>query len=269
VTITSNGNSIETDHVLLSITAIELVLHAPMDGTPDDIVLPASPWVANPSGTPVFVSGDPNAHLGQALQVNEALSQPGIDYSDVELNTGQFAVSFWVTQDVGPAWSDLVSSSDSEKTIVLCTTDTPGQVYFGIEFAGGHRSQYPGPTVLDDPNFTHVVATYDGVDMKLYKNAVEVGGVSGINEPLPICSTINVGGIADTVNNHNFYLGNFDEVKVYNFGLNAAQVEYLYLGCTPEVIAVDITGDCKVDLDDLALGASEWLEDGTTTPTFP
>ena len=50
----------------------------------------------------------------------------------------------------------------------------------------------------------------------------------------------------------------FDDVRIcYNYALTEAEI--LKLSCIPP-IAGDLDGNCRVDFDDFAVLASEWLE---------
>jgi len=107
-------------------------------------------------------------------------------------------------------------------------------------------------------DFKHIVLTYDGTDATLYVNAGQVGSVSGgtaFNSEGPLYVGVHGGYPA--------LPGDYDEVRVYNFGLSAEQVQYLYAGkvCVSSP-ALDLDGDCQVSLSDLAAIAGVWLENG-------
>ena len=55
-----------------------------------------------------------------------------------------------------------------------------------------------------------------------------------------------------------------DDLKVYGRALTDPEIEYLYTGVAACVTppTYDVTGDCQVDLEDLAAIAGEWLESG-------
>jgi len=268
VKITSNGNEIETNHVELTATAPlppQKILHAPMDGNADDIAGDPSPYVADPSGTPVF--GTP-AVDGQALQLSEP-NQPGVKYSDVTLNTGMFSVAFWVGADSANAvpWTDLiVINFNVGGQVVIGCADTVERLYYGIDFPAAGLKAGTIPYVgMAASGFRHIVCTYDGVDKKVYVDGTLKHSLIDINEPMPNSSDLSVGGTSGAGDTQ-LYTGSVDDVRLYNYALEATHVVYLYTGepvCDrPDY---DVTGDCKVTLEDLSAVAGEWLEDGLST----
>lgn len=64
-----------------------------------------------------------------------------------------------------------------------------------------------------------------------------------------------------------FYEGLLDDVRIYNYALSARDIAQLYYDGTAIPVCVsrragDINGDCVIDLDDLAILASGWLNCG-------
>ena len=96
--------------------------------------------------------------------------------------------------------------------------------------------------------------------MKVFINGVERGADDGTNDPMPLATELQVGGA---------YRGRVDELKLYNFGVDALQAEYLYAGqaCVAPP-ALDVNGDCVVGMDELSALAGDWLTDGFSSD-FP
>ena len=149
---------------------------------------------------------------------------------------------------------------------------------------GGPSEWVDVPDVLlGGAEFIHIVLTYSKttgttlyVDGEFVVNANNMGGAD-----LPVTDRYALGfvagsAIADGGDGYydafsKLYPGTYDDVKVYNYGLDAYQAEYLYTGqpvcMNPPVY--DFTDDCIVSLDDIAVIAGVWLDDGFGTPTFP
>jgi hypothetical protein len=110
--------------------------------------------------------------------------------------------------------------------------------------------------------------TYDASShsMKLFVDGDQraAGTINLANAPLP-AQEIAIGGLGtDAIR------GAIDEVRIYNYPLTPAQIAEMYVGFRPgEYICVevengiadyDLNKDCRINLADFALLASEWLE---------
>jgi hypothetical protein len=71
-----------------------------------------------------------------------------------------------------------------------------------------------------------------------------------------------------------FWDGKLDDLRVYNFGLNAEQIADIFGSSVcmysknpvPSWVSMDFNKDCKVSLDDFAMFAAEWLQGGVYHP---
>lgn len=63
-----------------------------------------------------------------------------------------------------------------------------------------------------------------------------------------------------------YFTGQMDGVRVYNYALTEDEIAAQYIADAGPLCrnkpAYDITGDCKVTLDDFALFAAQWLQCG-------
>jgi hypothetical protein len=84
--------------------------------------------------------------------------------------------------------------------------------------------------------------------------------------PLPF-APLSIGGRAT----ENSVSGAIDEVRIYSYPLTPTQVAEMYVGLRPgeyvcvtpdgsTFVNVDLNGDCKVNLADIAIAAHQWLE---------
>ncbi len=118
---------------------------------------------------------------------------------------------------------------------------TPGEPYFYV--AGGTAEQPyiespAGPNLLDG-QWHHLVGTYDRNAIRLYVDGVEAGTGTAHSAPIPYASFINkdlyigkADGSIDTcpnLNNGN-YVGEIDEVRIWNKALTPTEVAQRYLG---------------------------------------
>jgi hypothetical protein len=87
-------------------------------------------------------------------------------------------------------------------------------------------------TGIWDGNWHHVVGTYDGANVRLYVDGVEIGGGTPtnllINYSLPDSSDFFIGTYNAKTNTNFDFNGLIDEPSVYNRALSAAEVQALF-----------------------------------------
>jgi hypothetical protein len=103
----------------------------------------------------------------------------------------------------------------------------PGGATFGVNVAAGGRSCSAStpPGFWSPGNWYHIVATYDGVAIRLYVNATLIdwnpaqGAIENYGRPIHFGKHTNL----------NYYLpGTIDEVRIYDRALRQVEIEYLY-----------------------------------------
>ena len=132
-----------------------------------------------------------------------------------------------------------------------------------------------GPGLVGAEEWYHIVATFDGSRMRIHLNGLMVAEV--LDDPLTtfgewqypmvLCARNDRG----TVNQ--FFPGEIDDLRMYNYVLTDEAIAQLYYDVTGEGVCLygypefDISGpngerDCKVNLWDLTSFASQWLNCG-------
>lgn len=160
-----------------------------------------------------------------------AYSFDGVDdwistnFSNV-ISQGKFTVSFWVKlpedNDLGEGFPHEIISC-GEFDCIIYQKDSVGlrviSSYSRETFISAGRNEW-----------THIVGTYDGSNIYLYKNGgvqstvvFQVGPLSN-NEPLilSIAHSVEVG------EDSRYFKGNIDSIRIYNRVLTAAEVSSLY-----------------------------------------
>ena len=97
--------------------------------------------------------------------------------------------------------------------------------------------------------------------MKIYLNGMIWGQGNG-KQLVGIPISFSIGSAGDS----SYYNGAIDDFRIYNYSLRAEEVAQLYFDVTSDPVCLsgfDKTDDCIIDLEDLALLASEWLVDRT------
>jgi len=166
-------------------------------------------------------------------------------------------ISLWIANEDYSQFEELFNINPKASPYVQLWVHDDGG--FDIDFNGTCFSTASGQ-LNGSADYKHIVLTYNQSTIRVYVNAVEVGSAS-CTDPFIGTGYFEIGGPGWHVGSYSTkpVTGHFDELRLYNYGLDAAQVEYLYTGelCVPP--AYDTNDDCKVDLDDLEAIANDWL----------
>jgi hypothetical protein len=183
--------------------------------------------------------------------------------------TGEVTVSAWVKwAGTNGAWQGIVSNRN---------TPADGNFYFEMQPGGAVQFNTPYITELVAPGlpvdqWTHVAVTAgaDGIVISFDGQPVAtrptVPAITELGVPLYIGALQrNEGVLASPFN------GVLDDVRIYNYAMDQFEVADLYYAISetpaclnPEGVDLrfDVTGDCRVGLDDFAMFAGTWLNCG-------
>ena len=248
----------------------QLLAHWPLDGSTSEATNPALDgtivgtvgWVEAPFGTAAsFTTGnyivvapsDPNDALlfnvYDALTVSAFVRNPGSSGFETFVSKGG---------ENGIGW-------------VLRQRDTSGQAVFTLRGTTG-ADDPTGTKRVDDGNWHHIVGIYDMyarsrfwyVDGTLDRSLTDGGLISPTSQP------IMIGRVpADWAN---YFSGQMAHVQIYNYPMTDIEVAELYSSFfgafCKERPAFDLDGDCMVNLNDLALIATDWLSCGIYPDCF-
>lgn len=198
----------------------------------------------------------------------------------------------WVKASIASTWGPLVARNGegSQGWQLRHSGFTLDRVCFTTR-GTGYDDGTPTNRTVYDGQWHWVVATYDGAEKKVYIDGVvsrlyssddgsvaqESDAVSGLIDPTgsPLSIAGRVKGNTESgleIENYTVTAGTYDEIEIYNYALDAATVAQKYADLTETAVcagiqAYDLDGDCMVNMDDLGLLASEWLNDELTQPT--
>jgi hypothetical protein len=246
---TDSAGSIESNRA--SLTIKKLVGRWPFDGNLNDVV------GAN-HGTAV---GSPDVTAEGKVGSNAVKTSEGNYLSVPWTPTPSLSISFWVQPESNAGNDYIIGCGDpsgAENFFARMTNITTG---YDVAFNGGAtRFAYLTYPVA----WNHEVFTYDQTTLTAtwYINDVLVGTISGLTLTQPVDSRIYVG---NRKNGQRRYTGKIDELKLYNYPLNAFEVQKIYSQDTGTPLCLnsvpnDLNGDCRVDLADFALLAANWLK---------
>jgi Concanavalin A-like lectin/glucanases superfamily/Bacterial Ig-like domain/Bacterial Ig domain len=167
----------------------------------------------------------PIGRIGGALSfdgVNDTVDVA--DAGSLDLTTGM-TVSAWIRPDsIGTAWRTLLFK------------ERPGQIAYGIYANAGGSGQVPsaeitvgssvpdarGTTKVPDGVWTHLAATYDGANLRLFVNGSQAGTRAVTGQIATSSNPLRIGGNTTW---GEYYDGLIDEVRVYNRPLAATEIQ--------------------------------------------
>ena len=175
----------------------------------------------------------------------------GWAYPTAHQNWSKLACFAWASSGWSApysAWSltlDNGSVGDGKPMWEMATPDT--EDFSGKNFGTGGNAwiRITSDTALNTDEWSHIAATYDGSDAKLYVNGSETatGSRTGAihynaNE------SVTLGGGAD-YQNQDMYAGYLDEVAIWDVALSAADITAIYNSGLPN----DLTSGSSYDTD--------------------
>lgn len=220
---------------------------------PDDFV-----WVQGADGTP-------DGALVFDGQFALKTLKPDGTMNDIPVGDDPYTIFTWIK----PAKADGVGiigwgnygTANQVNAVKLHNTTTVWHYWWGIDLGGSCESS------LVDNDWHLVAVTYDGDLRKVYIDGQMAGQDTPPAHAVPTSENFLIGKTNTLDLTSEFFDGAMDEVKVYNYALSPVEVAQAYTGIMGGQMCIvppryDMTGDCRVNLDDLAEMVSAWLECG-------
>ena len=232
---------------------------------------------------------------GLVCDVNDMLyTDPNETYFDI--CNYAMTVGCWVKTDSNdvPEWSPLVARNGEEDGWQLRRGNT-GAVgdQRAVFTTRGITGNVDGTAALEtafDEQWHYVVGTYDGASKKLYVDGVLQlvwwldDGAPQSAEGDDVTGVISATGSGVSIAGRygqdpaqvddQFITGTYDEVEIWNYARSADDIAQTYANLSGNDACVsppayDLTDDCKVNLDDFAKLATEWLDDFSIVDQTP
>jgi Concanavalin A-like lectin/glucanases superfamily/Bacterial Ig-like domain len=142
----------------------------------------------------------------------EVLDGPGLG------SPAGVAVEAWVLPATLPAGTASIARKDGQ---FLLRLRADGSVVFRLWKAGVSYEASSLPGTVEDGGWTHLVASWDGVEMRLYADATLIASrpLSGLAD-----TTIEGLSLGSSFGAYDFFAGALDEVAVYDAGLSPERV---------------------------------------------
>ena len=157
---------------------------------------------------------------GGALQFNGASSKVTVpDSASLGLTAGM-TLEAWVFPTVAPSGWRAIMAKDTDRYYLFAGTG-PGTPAVGGTFSVGGNANTFAPSQLAVGNWTHMAATFDGANVRIYIN-----GIQTAVQPQTGLLTTSTGAleIGADVYGENF-AGLIDELRIYNRALSAAEIQ--------------------------------------------
>jgi len=206
----------------------DLVAYFPLDGTLVDLV-----------GGPAGMCSAVECPVAQvAGHLSAAMRFDGIDDCVSIQDVGQFdqaniTISIWANEDGPLAARECQVSKRVDvgatplNSWQLETTGTAAQEAFTSNHGGPGNDQIPSSLTSIQPGvWQHIVATYDGLNERLYIDGVQASG-AGNSSPLNYDSNPGIIGCDDNGGASEHFAGMLDELRIYNRALSPAEAQAL------------------------------------------
>ena len=135
--------------------------------------------------------------------------------------TSAMTLEAWVNpQTTTNIWRDVIYKGD-DNYYLMATTQPRGRPAAGA-IVGGQYLESFGTAKPALNTWTHLAATFDGTNMRLYVNGVQVATKARAGSMATSANPLQIGG--DTIHRQ-YFRGTIDEVRVYNVARSQAQIQ--------------------------------------------
>lgn len=221
---------------------------------------------------PTFVAGK----VGQAINLSNTYSNY-VDLPDGfdDFRTG-LTINLWAYPTVAGTWANFIQFSNGtpNNNIFFCRSGTSTTLQFRTANGTIQNTGTDAVAAIALNQWQMFTVTLDTAGVvKIYKNGLLYYYYNADGTKVAPSSTIPLPVFVTRVNNYigksawgdNYFTGQMDEVRVYNYPLTPEQIAAQYVQdmsiasiCLNKP-AYDFDGDCIVTLDDFALFAEQWL----------
>lgn len=157
---------------------------------------------------------------GSALSFNGTSSKVTVaDSANLHL-TNRWTIEVWINPAIVSASSrDIIVKGGNNYYI---SNISSGRVIAG-GLAGSTWAEAYGTSTLPVNTWTHVAATYDGANIRLYQNAVEVRVRAFVGSFTVTTKALEIGWNSTYAGQ--FFSGKIDEIRIYNRALTPAEIQ--------------------------------------------
>jgi hypothetical protein len=144
------------------------------------------------------------------------------DAPELDLTTG-VTLEAWVRPTAGSSWRTLLLKENGSTLAYALYSSASGGAPMAIVYTNGSQQKLSGPPALPLNTWTHLAATYDGAQLRLYVNGV-LRASKAVTGSIPNSSgALRMGG--NNVWSSEWLKGDLDEVRVYNRALSVTEIQ--------------------------------------------
>ena len=144
------------------------------------------------------------------------------DAPELDLTTGA-TLEAWVRPTSASGWKTVALKENSATLAYALYSSASGGLPMAIVLTNGAQQKLSGPSALPLNTWTHLAATYDGSQLRLYVNGV-LRASKAVTGSIPNSSgVLRVGG--NNVWKTEWFKGELDELRIYNQSLSAAEIQ--------------------------------------------
>jgi hypothetical protein len=204
------------------------------------------------NGSPTFVAGK----YGAAMDLN-GTSQYTMLPANMFASVTNFTIAVWVNWDGGNAWQRIFDfGNDATQYLFLTPSSGSGTLRFAVSTNSYFSEQILETATLPIGQWRHIAITRNGNTALLYTNGVVAASNSVTISPASFNPALNYlchsQFEADPLFN-----GRLDELAIYNFALNAAEITKLMNNQVPDSLApVDVAISLSTDAMNLSWPAN-------------
>lgn len=233
-------------------------------------------YPAEPNGVPQFVGGANPAVTDQGVQIDTVNGYASAGTWNPSAFSNQFTISLWANwagQTTPTTWQGLISkevSYGADTMMWQYEVTSAAEASSTVVLKNGLETGNLSSPVLPIGSWAHEAITWDGTTARIYRDGIEVA--SGAWQPgTKTDAPVNIGISARSLTTNLMFHGALDDVRIYNYAFDKYGVADLFYGVQQTGVCIepslydaayDLNENCKIDLGDFAILASEWLKCG-------
>lgn len=167
----------------------------------------------------IVVNTNLYSDAGNHINFNSNFYAKAANSSSLNISGSGLTIESWVNRNAAVSGNKMIISKDSASIRQYALSlDALGYLYFTTTTTNGTVTVYSAGADSVIADWTHVSATYDGSEMRLYINGRLVGYATQSGNLLAQVSDIYIGESSDGTQRFN---GRVDELKIWNTALSA------------------------------------------------
>lgn len=202
-------------------------------------------------GDPEWVSGISNS----ALKFDGYNDYLKIEDENINIDN-QFSIETWIYPEsyaydsINPMF--IICKRTGNLDSYALSLNNSGNVIFSKETGTSGYDVLYSKDKVEQNQWSHLLATFDGTTMKLYINGVLDNSISKTEDTIIGEGDLYIGANTE-LDNYRFYKGFVDELKIYNYALSESEIESLYDSYTNLIPSLKEkpTIDNLFDMDDI------------------